>query len=58
MFTVKNGSIPDAFKNKIHLISHDHFTKKSMCSLNEHKFSLKQLNLQFRHVDHVSRIKS
>ena len=33
MFKVKNGSTPDAFQNKSHLISHDNFTKKTMYNL-------------------------
>ena len=58
MFTVKNGSIHDAFQNKFYFISHDHFTKNSKYSFKEHTFSLKQLNFQYRHADHVSRRKS
>ena len=41
MFKVKNGSIPDTFQNKFHLISHDYFTKNSMYNFKEPRFSLK-----------------
>ena len=41
MFKVKNGLIPDAFQNKFNMISHDYFTKNSMCNFKEPQFSLK-----------------
>ena len=41
MFKAKNGLIPDAFQNKFNLISHDYFTKNSMCNFKEPRFSLK-----------------
>ena len=41
MFKVKNGSIPDTFQKKFHLISLDYFTKNSMYSSKEPRFSLK-----------------
>ena len=41
MFKVKNGLIPDAFQNKFNMISHDYFTKNSMCNFKEPRFSLK-----------------
>ena len=41
MFKVKNGFIPDAFQNKFNMISHDYFTKNSMCHFKEPRFSLK-----------------
>ena len=41
MFKVKNGLIPDAFQNKFNMISHDYFTKNSMCNFKEPWFSLK-----------------
>ena len=42
MFKIKNGSIPDAFWNKFHLISF--ILQRTVCAI---------LNLQYRHVDHV-----
>ena len=41
MFKVKNGLIPDTFQNKFNMISHDYFTKNSMCNFKEPRFSLK-----------------
>ena len=41
MFKAKNGLIPDAFQNKFNMISHDYFTKNSMCNFKEPRFSLK-----------------
>ena len=41
MFKLKNGLIADDFQNKFNLISHDDFTKNSMCNSNEPQFSLK-----------------
>ena len=41
MFKAKNGLIPDAFQNKFNMISHDYFTKNSMCNFKESRFSLK-----------------
>ena len=41
MFKVKNGLIPDAFQNKFNMISHDYFTKSSMCNFKEPRLSLK-----------------
>ena len=41
MFKVKIGLIPDAFQNKFNMISHDYFTKNSMCNFKEPRFSLK-----------------
>ena len=33
MFKAKNGLIPDAFQNKFNMISHDYFTKNSVCNI-------------------------
>ena len=41
MFKVKNELIPDAFQNKFKTISHNYFTKNSMCYFKEPRFSLK-----------------
>ena len=41
MFKVKTGLIPDAFQDKFNMISHDDFTKNSMCNFIEPRFSLK-----------------
>ena len=41
MFKVKNGLIPDAFQSKFNMISHDYFTKNSMCNFKKLRFSLK-----------------
>ena len=41
MFKVKNSLIPDAFQSKFNMISHDYFTKNSMCNFKEPQFSLK-----------------
>ena len=41
MLKVENGIIPDAFQNKVNIISHDYFTKNSMCNFKESRFSLK-----------------
>ena len=41
MFKVKNSLIPDTFQNKFNMISHDYFTKNSMCNFKEPCFSLK-----------------
>ena len=41
MFKVKPDLIPDAFQNKFNMISHDDFTKNSMCNFKERRFSLK-----------------
>ena len=41
MFKVKNILIPDAFQNKFNMISHDCFTKNSMCNFKEPQCSLK-----------------
>ena len=41
MFKAKNGLIPVAFQNKFNMISHDYFTKNSMCNFKEPRFSLK-----------------
>ena len=41
MLKVKNGLIPDAFQNKFNMISHDYFTKSSMCNFKEPRLSLK-----------------
>ena len=41
MFKAKNGLVPDAFQNKFNMISHDYFTKNSMCNFKEPRFSLK-----------------
>ena len=46
MFKVKNGLIPYVFQNKFNMISHDYFTKKSMCNFKE----------QYHHEDHGSGI--
>ena len=57
MFKVKIGLIPDALQNKFNMISHNYFTKNSMCNFKEPRFSVKKLNLQYHHKDHVSGIK-
>ena len=41
MFKVKNGLITDAFQNKFNMISHDYFTKNSMCNFKKPRFNLK-----------------
>ena len=41
MFKLKSGFIPDAFQNKFSMISHDYFTKNSICNFKEPRFSLK-----------------
>ena len=41
MVKLKNGSIPDVFQNKFHLISHDCFTKDNVCNFKKPRFSLK-----------------
>ena len=41
MFKVENGLIPDAFRNKFNMISHDYFTKNNMCNFKKPRFSLK-----------------
>ena len=41
MFKAKNGLIPGAFQSKLNRISHDYFTKNSMCNFKEPRFSLK-----------------
>ena len=41
MFKVKNSSIPDAFQNRFHSISHYYFTKNSMYNFKKPSFSLK-----------------
>ena len=41
IFKVQNGLIPDAFQNKFNMISHDCFTKNTMCNFKEPRFSLK-----------------
>ena len=41
MFKAKNGLIPDAFQDKFNMISHDYFTKNSMCNFKVPRFSLK-----------------
>ena len=41
MFKVRNSLIPYAFQNKFNMISHDYFTKNSMCNFKEPRFSLK-----------------
>ena len=58
MFKVKNGLIPDAFQNKFNMISHDYFTKNSMCNFKEPRFSLKVTKFAISSRGHVSGIKS
>ena len=58
MFKVKNGLIPDAFQNKFNIVSHDCFTKNSMCNLKEPRFSLKVTKFEISSRAHVSGIKS
>ena len=41
IFKVQNGLIPDAFQKKFNMISHDYFTKNTMCNFKEHRFNLK-----------------
>lgn len=41
MIKDKNGSIPDAFQTKFHLILHKYFTTNSIYNLKEPRFSLK-----------------
>ena len=58
MFKVKNDLIPDAFQNKFNMISHDYFTKNSMCNFKEPRFSLKVTKFAMSSRGHVSGIKS
>ena len=45
MFKVQNGTVTNAFQNKLQGILHDYFTKKSMYNDKEPRCSLKILKL-------------
>ena len=56
MFRVKTNSIPETLQNKFKVIEQNYSTRYGECNSKEPNIFLGLLNLQYRHVDHVSGI--
>ena len=56
MFGVKTNSISETLQNKFKVIEYKYSTRCSEYNFKEPNIFLGLLNLQYRHVDHVSEI--